>query len=58
MFSLHTLKHTFVSRCLIDNISISKVAKWAGHSTTHITELYSHLCPDENIQRDIDKLNF
>lgn len=56
--SLHTLKHTFVSWCLIENISIFKVAKWAGHSTTHITELYSHLCPEENIQRDIDRLNF
>lgn len=56
--SLHTLKHTFISWCLIEGISIFKVAKWAGHSTTHITELYSHLCPEEKTQRDIDKLNF
>lgn len=56
--SLHTLKHTFISWCLIEGISIFKVAKWAGHSTTHITELYSHLCPEDTTQRDIDKLNF
>ena len=56
--SLHTLKHTFISWCLIEGISIFKVAKWAGHSTTHITELYSHLYPEENTNRDIDKLNF
>lgn len=56
--SLHTLRHTFISWCLIEGISIFKVAKWAGHSTTHITELYGHLCAEEKTQRDIDKLNF
>ncbi len=53
-----TVKHTFISGCLIENVIIFKVARWAGHSTTPITELYSHHCPDENIQRDIDILNF
>ena len=56
--SLHTLRHTFISYCLIEGISIFKVAKWAGHSTTNITELYGHLCAEEKTQRDIDKLNF
>lgn len=55
---LHTLRHTFISWCLIEGISIFKVAKWVGHSTTHITELYGHLCPGDTTQRDIDKLNF
>jgi len=56
--SLHTLKHTFISWCLIEGISIFKVARWVGHSTTHITEQYSHLYPEENTNRDIDRLNF
>jgi site-specific recombinase XerD len=51
---LHILRHTFVSQCLMVGISIWEVAKWVGHSTTHVTELYGHLCPE---RREIDKLN-
>ena len=56
--NLHTLKHTFISWCLIEGISIFKVVKWVGHSITYITELYSHPRPDEFTQTDINKLNF
>ncbi len=51
---LHTLRHTFVSQCLMAGISMWEVAKWVGHSTTHVTELYGHLCPE---RREIDRLD-
>ncbi len=51
--TIHTLRHTFISHCLMDKISIWEVAQWVGHSSVYITELYSHLCPD---RREIDKL--
>ena len=51
---LHILRHTFVSQCLMAGISMWEVAKWVGHSTTHVTELYGHLCPE---RREIDKLH-
>ena len=51
--TIHTLRHTFISQCLMDKISIWEVSKWVGHSSVYITELYGHLCPD---RREIDKL--
>lgn len=50
---LHTLRHTFISHCLMDGIPIWRVSKWAGHSSVYITEMYGHLCPDS---REIDRL--
>ena len=51
---LHTIRHTFASHALMSGISIWEVAKWLGHSTTYVTELYGHLCPE---RREIDRLN-
>jgi integrase len=53
--TLHTLRHSFISHSLMSGVSIWEVAQWVGHSTTHMTELYGHLCTD---RREIDKLNF
>lgn len=50
---LHTLRHTFISHCLMQGKNIWEVAKWAGHSTVYITEMYGHLCPN---RREIDSL--
>ena len=50
---LHTLRHTFISHCLMSGISMWEVSQWAGHSSSYITELYGHLCPD---RREIDRL--
>ncbi|WKZ15416.1 MAG: tyrosine-type recombinase/integrase [Candidatus Jettenia caeni] len=52
---LHTLRHTFVSHCLMNGMNIFDVSRIVGHSTSHITELYGHLCPE---RREIDKLSF
>ena len=51
--SLHTLRHTFVSHCLMSGVSMWEVSRWAGHSSSYVTELYGHLCPD---RREIDRL--
>ena len=53
--TLHTIRHTFISHSLMAGVSIWEVAQWVGHSTSHMTELYGHLCTD---RREIDKLNF
>ncbi len=37
--SLHTLRHTFISHCLMNNISPWEVGKWVSHSSVYITEL-------------------
>ena len=50
---LHTLRHTFVSHCLMSGVSMWEVSRWAGHSSSYVTELYGHLCPD---RREIDRL--
>lgn len=51
---LHTLRHTFISHCLMSGVSMWEVSKWAGHSSSYVTELYGHLCPD---RREIDRLD-
>lgn len=53
--TLHTLRHSFISHSLMSGVSIWEVAQWVGHSTSHMTELYGHLCTD---RREIDKLSF
>ena len=51
---LHTLRHTFVSHCLMSGVSMWEVSRWAGHSSSYVTELYGHLEPD---RREIDRLD-
>lgn len=51
--TIHTLRHTFISHCLMSGISIWEVGQWVGHSSSHMTELYGHLCPK---RKEIDKL--
>lgn len=50
----HTLRHTFASLLAQSGVSIYKIAKWLGHSTTRTTELYAHLQP--NSDSDINRL--
>lgn len=54
---LHTLRHTFASYLIMNGVSMRLAAEYLGHSTTLITELYSHLSP-EYIQTEIIKLKF
>ncbi len=51
---LHTLRHTFISHCLMLGVSMWEVSQWAGHSNSYVTELYAHLCPN---RREVDRLD-
>lgn len=55
---LHTLRHTFATHLAISGVPLFHIAQWLGHSTTHITELYAHLCPDNPGKTEIEKLAF
>ena len=50
--TIHSLRHTFATRCLEQNIPIKLVQKWLGHSKYSITaELYSHILSDYEIEQ-------
>lgn len=44
--TLHTLRHAFASHLIMKGVDMSTVASLLGHTTTQVTELYSHLQPD------------
>ncbi len=48
--TLHTLRHTFASHLIMSGVDISTVASLLGHSSTQVTELYSHLQPDHRMK--------
>lgn len=54
---LHTLRHTFASYLVMSNVDMRTVSEYLGHSTTHVTELYSHLC-QKHFNSEIQKLDF
>lgn len=42
--TIHTLRHTFITRCIENNIPLKIVQQWAGHSTSKMTnEVYTHI---------------
>ena len=54
--SLHTLRHTFASHCVMDDIDIYTVKNFLGHSRITTTERYFHLS-QEHQQKSIEKLS-
>lgn len=44
----HVLRHTFGSHLAQLGISLKKIAAWMGHESQRMTEIYSHLCPEDN----------
>ena len=56
--SFHTLRHTYASHLLAQNVDILKVSRWLGHSSVTITlDIYGHMIPD-NENEEIAKLPF
>ncbi len=55
---IHTLRHTFASQLAMAGVPLFHIAQWLGHSTTHVTELYAHLCQDNPGREEIKKLPF
>lgn len=56
-FTLHSLRHTFTTRCAENNIAIKVTQKWVGHSTAEMTQnVYTHV--NEDFEKDeIAKFN-
>lgn len=43
----HTLRHYFISQCVMSGIDTFTIAKWVGHRNTKmVEEVYGHLTPD------------
>jgi integrase len=43
----HTLRHTFASWLAQDGVSLFAIQKLLGHSSANVTQIYSHLQPDQ-----------
>lgn len=54
--TFHSLRHTFASWLVQKGCSIYEVSKLLGHSDIKVTEIYSHLKP-ENLRNAVDLLN-
>jgi site-specific recombinase XerD len=43
----HSLRHTFASWLVQDGVSLYEVQKLLGHSSIDVTQIYSHLQPEQ-----------
>ena len=50
----HSLRHSFASALVMSGVSLYAVQKLLGHSTSKMTELYSHLLPQQ-LHSEINK---
>lgn len=56
-YKIHSLRHTFATRCLENGINIKVVQKWLGHSTIKMTsDVYSHV-QTKLEQEELKKIN-
>ena len=55
--SLHTLRHTFASMCMMNNVSLYVVKEFLGHSCITTTEIYTH-ANQEFQKTNMEKLSY
>lgn len=56
-FTIHSLRHTYVTRCAENNVNRHVTQKWVGHSTPDMTEnVYTHV-NDDFEKEEIAKFN-
>ena len=56
-FTIHSLRHTFATRCLEKGVEIKTISKWLGHYNTDITSrIYLHINKDFET-KEIEKIN-
>lgn len=53
----HTMRHTAASRLAQAGASLQDIAQLLGHTTTAMSEKYSHLIPSQSLARSIHVLN-
>jgi integrase len=51
----HSLRHTFASWLAMDGVSLYAIQKLLGHSSSTVTQMYSHLQPEE-LHHTVNKL--
>ena len=54
---LHTFRHTFATRLVMNGVRLIQISKWLGHRSISMTQIYAHLEPTSG-QDDIEKINF
>lgn len=55
--TMHSLRHTFATRCCELNVNVKATQKWLGHATAQMTmNIYSHCNADFELEQ-IEKIN-
>lgn len=55
--TIHSLRHTFATRCYENSVDVKTAAKWLGHTDISLTlKIYTHCNPDYE-QEQIKKFN-
>ena len=54
---LHSFRHTFATRLIMNRVPLLQISKWLGHRSISMTQIYSHLEPTSG-KDDIEKIDF
>ena len=54
--SLHTLRHTFASLCIMNQVDLYTIKEFLGHSRVTTTEIYTHINQEHKLN-NIEKLS-